>query len=192
MPFFGVDKINDLNALSGDDTFMTTTNNPFGTSVSDAFVTMVVEVKNVADCSFINLRGGGDNFDERWGAGIVQSWNEILFDVSGVNPPYRLRTNVDWNASDQIIFGFYSSASGNAQQIWKNGNFLIGDSNSEVSLTDGGIKIGNLNGLILGEVFIVNGEINTNERIASEGYLAHKWNLSAELPSNHNYKSNAP
>ena len=192
MPFFGVDKINDLNALSGDDTFMTTTNNPFGTSVSDAFVTMVVEIKNVADCSFINLRGGGDNFNERWGAGIVQSWNEILFDVSGVNSPYRLRTNVDWNASDQIIFGFYSSASGNAQQIWKNGNLLIGDSNSEVSLTDGGIKIGNLNGLILGEVFIVNGEINTNERIASEGYLAHKWNLSAELPSNHNYKSNAP
>ena len=79
--------------------------------------------------------------------------------------------------------------------IWvcnKNGNLLIGDSNSEVSLTDGGIKIGNLNGLILGEVFIVNGEININERIASEGYLAHKWNLSAELPSNHNYKSNAP
>ena len=58
---------------------------------------MVVKIKNIADCGFINLRGGGDNFNERWGVHLVQSWNELLFDVSGVNSPYRLRANIDWN-----------------------------------------------------------------------------------------------
>jgi hypothetical protein len=192
MPLFGVDKINDLNALSGDNTFMTTNNNPFGASVSDAFVTMVVKIKNITDCNFINLRGGGDNFNERWGGFVVQSWNQLLFDVSGVNSPYRLSANIDWNVSDQIIFSFYSTVTGSVQQVWKNGSLLIGDSNTDASLTDGGIRIGNLNGFALGEVFIVNGQVSSHARIASEGYLAHKWGLSANLPSAHLYKNTAP
>ena len=72
MPLFGVDKINDLNALSGDNTFMTTNNNPFGASVSDAFEQWCVKIKNITDCGFINLRGGGDNFNERWGGFVEQ------------------------------------------------------------------------------------------------------------------------
>ena len=78
------------------------------------------------------------------------------------------------------------------QQVWKNGSLLMGDSNTDASLTDGGIRIGNLNGFVLGEVFIVNGQVSSHARIASEGYLAHKWRLSSNLPADHPYKNNAP
>ena len=42
------------------------------------------------------------------------------------------------------------------------------------------------------EYLFVAGLISTNDRQRVEGYLAHKWGLTANLPSDHPYKNNPP
>ena len=44
----------------------------------------------------------------------------------------------------------------------------------------------------LGELLIYNTELNVSNFEKIEGYLAHKWGLTANLPANHPYKNNAP
>ena len=44
----------------------------------------------------------------------------------------------------------------------------------------------------LGEELIVNNALSTTDREKIEGYLAHKWGLTANLPVSHPYKSTAP
>ena len=44
----------------------------------------------------------------------------------------------------------------------------------------------------LAELLIYNTSLSDTEIILTEGYLAHKWGLSINLPSNHTYKNVAP
>lgn len=44
----------------------------------------------------------------------------------------------------------------------------------------------------ISEVVACNAKLSTADRQKLEGYLAHKWELTANLPSNHPYKSVAP
>lgn len=45
---------------------------------------------------------------------------------------------------------------------------------------------------LIGEVVVVSDSVDTTTRQKIEGYLAHKWGLSANLPSDHPYKSAPP
>lgn len=47
------------------------------------------------------------------------------------------------------------------------------------------------NGL-LGEFIAISGSVSTETKQKMEGYLAHKWGLTASLPNDHPYKSNQP
>jgi len=44
----------------------------------------------------------------------------------------------------------------------------------------------------VGEVVVGNGALSDGDRETIEGYLAHKWGLTANLPSGHPYKSSPP
>ena len=44
----------------------------------------------------------------------------------------------------------------------------------------------------IAEIIIINASITTDTRQRIEGYLAHKWGLTANLPAGHPYKSTAP
>jgi len=44
----------------------------------------------------------------------------------------------------------------------------------------------------LGEVIVAPTNYGTDDRQKLEGYLAHKWGITANLPSDHPYKSNPP
>lgn len=44
----------------------------------------------------------------------------------------------------------------------------------------------------IAEIVITSGLISTPSRLLIEGYLAHKWGLSGNLPSDHPYKNTAP
>lgn len=44
----------------------------------------------------------------------------------------------------------------------------------------------------LGEVVVYDAVLGSSDREKLEGYLAHKWGLTASLPSNHPYKNSAP
>jgi hypothetical protein len=58
------------------------------------------------------------------------------------------------------------------------------------------LRIGSVNtGRLVGEIaelIIVDQWLSTSERERYEGYLAHKWGLTAELPANHPYKTTSP
>ena len=44
----------------------------------------------------------------------------------------------------------------------------------------------------MGEIVVLNSVASTDTRQRIEGYLGHKWGLTANLPSDHPYKINAP
>lgn len=44
----------------------------------------------------------------------------------------------------------------------------------------------------IAEVIVVDGKVPTFERMRIEGYLAHKWGLTANLPASHPYKTDPP
>lgn len=45
---------------------------------------------------------------------------------------------------------------------------------------------------LIAEIVYLSSAANTTDRQKLEGYLAHKWGLTANLPSNHPYKVNVP
>ena len=46
--------------------------------------------------------------------------------------------------------------------------------------------------MLFSEAVVVDSSLSLADRQRVEGYLAHKWGLTADLPSNHPYKSSAP
>ena len=44
----------------------------------------------------------------------------------------------------------------------------------------------------IGEIVITNGTLSTDDRQKVEGYLAHKWGLTGNLPADHPHKAGAP
>jgi hypothetical protein len=67
----------------------------------------------------------------------------------------------------------------------ENQNYTIGNAISALNTTN------SFSGLI-GEIIIAPEDHDTETRQKIEGYLAHKWGLTAKLPSNHPYKINPP
>ena len=57
-------------------------------------------------------------------------------------------------------------------------------------MSDGGATI--VAALDAAEVVCLTAPASTDIRQRIEGYLAHKWGLTANLPSNHPYKVNPP
>jgi Immunoglobulin domain/PA14 domain len=55
--------------------------------------------------------------------------------------------------------------------------------------SDGG---GSYQNATFGEFIVINGTVSTADRQKLEGYLAHKWGMTANLPAIHPYKSVAP
>jgi hypothetical protein len=64
-----------------------------------------------------------------------------------------------------------------------------------------GFSVGSLRGSLVGnyysaisvkEIIVLYSAVTDTNRQLIEGYLAHKWGLSANLPSDHPYKSSAP
>ena len=47
-------------------------------------------------------------------------------------------------------------------------------------------------GGMLGEIILFDSMVSKSEKLKIDGYLAHKWGLTSNLPANHPYKSNAP
>ena len=75
------------------------------------------------------------------------------------------------------------SSSGAASSVAVGGSIAIGSRFSEtISFYQGEIS----------EIVFVNGAIATDNRQKLEGYLAHKWGLTANLPNGHPYKASAP
>jgi hypothetical protein len=109
---------------------------------------------------------------------------------SGASP------NVSLTADEATIM--QSSILASSLTTWKNGT-QIGTKGSASSLnTTSGLRIGqSINSIdenwdgIVAEIVLTT-TLSTTNRQKMEGYLAHKWGLTAGLPNDHPYKSAAP
>ncbi|MEI6176223.1 MAG: S8 family serine peptidase [Verrucomicrobiota bacterium] len=92
----------------------------------------------------------------------------------------------------------YIWTSGTSKQILANGKSEGTNASAGVIGTmSGGGRIGNIvgQGYIGGdiaEMVFVTGAVSTTDRESMEGYLAHKWGLTANLAAGHPYKNSAP
>ncbi|MFN4874409.1 MAG: hypothetical protein ACK5JP_11415 [Akkermansiaceae bacterium] len=190
-------KINNINALDFTGNMMTMSKNPFGASVSNGFVITVYKVDSIQNGTLFSLTGS-ENHSSRWNAQAPYADKYMYFDCGGVIlGSTRLSTsNYGVKPGNTVLASFYSSTTDNLQQVHKNGSLLNGDSSGHAVATVGNISVGGVTNSFqdatIGEFIIINGTVDEATRQKLEGYLAHKWGTTANLPVNHPYKSLAP
>lgn len=117
--------------------------------------------------------------------------------TSGDNHLRAARFDQRVNASDELI-----GSNGSIVQAWLNGqatpdgDSLTGTTTWQPSNTTLGVGANPNGGAAItteiGEVIVVNGDLTTDQRQRTEGYLAHKWGLEGDLPAGHPYKAAPP
>jgi hypothetical protein len=117
-----------------------------------------------------------------------------LYRVSGYNGPSVFGFNYNWDASATLPKSYYNKFTDGTQ-------VLANTAYTTKFLSDSGIgrwtvlthnNILYSNDAVIGEIICIDGVVSTTEREKIEGYLAHKWGLATNLPSNHPYKTSAP
>lgn len=95
----------------------------------------------------------------------------------------------------QVDFSDFSVPSGSGTLDGVSGGSLTLTSGNTASAATA-VFLGGLLGtgydVDIAESVYVNAAVSTADRERLEGYLAHKWGLTANLPSSHPYKSSAP
>jgi hypothetical protein len=121
-----------------------------------------------------------------WGA---ESSGTLGVDVGGNHHIFHL--NQEYTTAQQItLYRDGTKDSGHPQllgstQARTTNGLTIGTSNSGYE----GLHYCNIS---VAEVVVTNFALNATQRQKAEGYLAHKWGLTASLPSDHPYKVAAP
>jgi hypothetical protein len=83
------------------------------------------------------------------------------------------------------------------QEVWENGTSKRTKTDAMTTFTSQLLALGSRNGANYGnvrhgEIIILGSAANDSDRQKIEGYLAHKWGLAANLPSDHPYKNTPP
>lgn len=117
---------------------------------------------------------------------LAQYLNDLTGSVAGYTSP----------AAD--LFGYFLNTS-TGRILYRNATVLNSDGATTSLTSFAGSRLGNFsagggtwyNGDIA-EVVATTSVLSTDNRQKLEGYLAHKWGLTASLPSDHPFKSSAP
>jgi hypothetical protein len=132
----------------------------------------------------ICLQYGGVNTNFGSYTGNGTSWN----DVSANSPNYSVKNAFIgcMTVSSSTLIPYYNGLT-QTTKTGTTGTFtglFIGDAdNSRTGYTWSGQ---------IGEILVYNQTLSTTDRQMVEGYLAWKWGLQSNLPSNHPYKTAAP
>jgi hypothetical protein len=195
-PVSGGTPIDGKNAINfdGSNDSLTTSSNPFGATINDAFVIAVHRIDSVSQGTFFTLSGASNS---RWQAHAPWSDGNVYFDMGGNGGSSRVSSSYGVSAGDSVLVSFYGSTTDSVQQILKNGTLLAGDSSGHSVSTAGNIHVGsdgssNAQDSSIGEFLVINGTVNAEDRQRLEGYLAHKWGLADSLPDDHAFKLFAP
>jgi hypothetical protein len=116
-----------------------------------------------------------------------------LFRVSGYNGPSVYGFNYNWDASATLPKSYYNKFTDGTQVLANTAYTTKFQSDHWMRwtlLTHNYIEY--TNDALIGEIICIDGVVSTVEREKIEGYLAHKWGLATNLPSNHPYKTSAP
>ena len=198
-PSYEIAGLNNRPALNFTNNVMSTNTNPFGSTINDAFVAVVHKIDSIQSGTLFSLSGSVSLpvYAYRWQAHAPWSFkNSVIFDCGGNASPNRIQAASYGEVGDIIMSEFYCSISDNVQQVWKNGSLFIGDNSGHSVPTELGIFIGGIGttyqDTTIAEAVVINGTITSQNRQKIEGYLAHKWGLTSNLPNDHPYKLIAP
>ena len=90
-------------------------------------------------------------------------------------------------------------SSGYTGNMWRNGTQVLINAAMGAAANNNGFYVGYLGGVVnwygkfdMAELIALDGEVSASDRQKLEGYLAWKWGLTNNLPTNHPYKVSAP
>jgi Divergent InlB B-repeat domain/Bacterial Ig domain len=143
--------------------------------------------------------GGNRPFanDGTQGSGSIQCILDNGGAAFGYTPSISPTNPVTINTAAIIVAGVQDLGTNSLEWVVRDGgalastNFSRGATSTSIAL---GGKVGgsySYNGVI-GEAIVIAQNIDTATRQKIEGYLAHKWGLTANLPAAHRYKTTAP
>lgn len=195
-----ITSINGTQALLFDgveDAMTTIDNTPLGTPgqlTNDVMIFIVYRVESTTGNGTLFNNVGGTRFLTH----APYSNNVCYFDVGGTAPGQRVLVN-NWASPAQVmIAAFYVSVTDNVQQIWRNGQLAAGDLTGNTATVGTSFVVGGLPGagvdqhVSIGEMIVLNTNVNQSTRQQFEGYLAHKWNITDQLDSEHPYRDTTP
>jgi hypothetical protein len=138
-------------------------------------------------------------------AGLLTAGNGfyIAYDVAGASLGFQgyngggTYMNVSVQSALAIYTITYSSSAGYNYRQYRNGTQSTNSSgtgprNQTSSPNQLGTAAYPARGMIVGEMLSFNGTHTTTQRQDVEGYLAWKWGLQTQLPSNHPYRNSVP
>ena len=146
---------------------------------------------------------GLNNSNERWFARFSSGGNFIQVMTRNINEGDGTSAENNGSSvsvgSNPVMLEVVNNRQGNASSILLDGTEIIAAQFGDEGFD--GLILGNwINaastplslGGRMGEFLITSGTQTQAEREKIEGYLAHKWGLTANLPSDHPYKTVAP
>jgi len=209
-PSYRTSAINSRPAIrtDGNDSLLLGTSN-LGRNVSLVTIFAVILVPNAAsfnsNASFIYFSNGLNASNARCNLTANVNGNGVLglagrrLDSNSNTVVQSSTNNITGSAHIRVGQFDYGAA---AVNHWTNGTqditaaaFLTAGNTSDTASLEGRIFTGATAAPAntdISEVIIVHDTITTNTRQRIEGYLAHKWDLTANLPSDHPYKTVGP
>ena len=122
---------------------------------------------------------------------------QVFFDLNDNGPTTRSYSNAGLIAVNDIyIHNIQSSSSRSLRKHYHNGSDVTSSSNAvsqTLNFNSGGYtRLGQNSNFQIGEIVNYNTVVSDSLREQTEGYLAHKWGRTSDLPTGHTYKTNPP
>ena len=175
--------------------FMTTTSQPFGSSLSEYTCLGV-----------LRTRASSLSDDHVWTldkqALVINSNGSLSFDTLSGGESRATSSASSVAAGTTYLLGVEYKGSTDVQKIRKNGASIADAAANSVPTS---VSIGSTNGFELGltatsytfdgmfcELVFCDVLLSSTDREKLEGYLAHRWGIAGDLDSAHPYKNSAP
>jgi hypothetical protein len=191
-PAYTSSGLNGKNVLTFADDFLSNASVNWGDSASSVFIVSAATGAG----TFRNIIATGTGLTNQWGYGITNANAYAIFQIAVGSQAFSVTPSI----TDILCFTSAGRVSTSVSAtLTTNGTLNGTQTRSGAGLTStAGIIIGSNNSVsepftgFIGEVVLVPEIVSTSTRQQMEGYLAHKWGLTANLPADHPYKVNVP
>lgn len=130
-----------------------------------------------------------DNFATFFGAGNNTTWNDTLANTPNIS---MLSTFRIWSVLNSSSTGLATPYVNGTAQNTKNGTMGAVATGYRIGSAGGSTTTQNFAGDIAEIIMLPTVFVTTDMRLRFEGYLAHKWGLTASLPPDHLYRNVPP
>lgn len=191
-PAYTSSGLNGKNVLTFADDFLSNATLDWGDSPSSLFIVLGPSGAG----TFRNIITTGTGAQNQWSYGLTSANAYAIFQIRVGAQPFSVTPSI----TDIVCFTSVGRVSTSiSATLTTNGTLNGTQTRSNANLTSAvGITIGS-NDIVtepylgfIAEIVLVSEIVSTDTRQRIEGYLAHKWGLTANLPAGHPYKTVGP